>query len=217
MHPNPSFRQAGRARNIAFAREAGFGMLAVCGPGAPLLSHIPFLLSEDGAVAEFHLVRSNPILGLLCAQMPARLAVQGPHAYVSPDWYGIQDQVPTWNYIAVHLVGPIRQMPQDSLHDLLDRQSAFFETRLLPKPPWTSPKMTPDVLQRMMRQIVPLRMEVEEIHGTWKLNQNKPDEVRLRAAAPLRAARLGLGAEQIADMMQAWPDKTAPAAKDRTE
>lgn len=105
MHPNPIFRQTPEARNVAFARAQGFGVLAVVAEGAPLMSHIPFLLSEDGAVAEFHLVRSNPIARALAAPLHARLAVVGPHSYVSPDWYGVEDQVPTWNYVAVHLVG----------------------------------------------------------------------------------------------------------------
>ena len=34
-----------------------------------------------------------------------RLIVEGPEGYISPDWYGVADQVPTWNYVAVHLVG----------------------------------------------------------------------------------------------------------------
>ncbi|MCR9146720.1 MAG: FMN-binding negative transcriptional regulator [Rhodobacteraceae bacterium] len=212
MHPNPSFRKIERARNIAFARDTAFGMLAVAADGAPLLSHVPFLLSEDGAQVELHLVRSNPILRLLGAPVPARIAVQGPYSYVSPDWYGIEDQVPTWNYVAVHLTGDLVAMPEDSLHDLLDRQSALFEDRLLPKTPWTSSKMTPDVMERMMRQIVPVRMDVTAINGTWKLNQNKPDEVRLRAAGPLREAGQGMGTQAISDMMQSPPERHLPRA-----
>ncbi|WP_135506498.1 FMN-binding negative transcriptional regulator [Roseovarius aestuariivivens] len=206
MHPNPAFRKTARDRNVAFARELGFGMLAVADKGAPLLSHVPFLLSEDGAQVEFHLVRSNPIVRALVEPLPARLAVQGPFSYVSPDWYGVEDQVPTWNYVAVHLTGPVSLMPDACLQDVLDRQSAFFEERLRPKRPWTSDKMTPDVMVRMMRQIVPARMTVEQIDGTWKLNQNKPEDVRLRAAAPLGAARQGIGTREISDMMREPPD-----------
>ncbi len=182
MHPNPVYRQTERARNLAFAREEGFGVLALCGPDGPLLSHIPFLLDEGGTRAELHLVRSNPITRLLSAPLRARLAVAGPHGYVSPDWYGAADQVPTWNYVAVHLVGRLQLLPLDRLRDLIDRESAHFEARLLPKPPWHSDKMTPEVMERMMRQIVPCVLEIEEIAGTWKLNQNKADAVRLRAA-----------------------------------
>ena len=203
MHPNPAFRQTPEARNIAFARDQGFGLLCVGGEGAPLVSHIPFLLSEDGKTAEFHLVRSNPIARLLSTPAQARLAVQGPHGYVSPDWYGIDDQVPTWNYVAVHLVGQVTLQPPEALRDLLDRQSALFERRLAPKPEWTAAKMTPDALDRMMRQIVPCRMQVEDVHGTWKLNQNKTDEVRLRAADAVGAQETGQEVAALAALMRA--------------
>jgi|SRR6056297_517957 len=205
MHPNPAFRKADMARNIAFAREQGFGLLAVATGEAPLISHIPFLLSEDGTRAEFHLVRSNPIARLLSAPLPARLAVQGPHSYVSPDWYGVGDQVPTWNYVAVHLVGEVRLQPQEHMRDLLDRQSSQFEARLAPKPEWRAEKMTPEVRDRMMRQIVPCTMQVEEIASTWKLGQNKPGDVRQRAAGPLEAAGLGQEVAMLARLMRAPP------------
>src|SRR6056297_15894 len=130
MHPNPAFRQADAARNIAFVRAQGFGLLAVATGDAPLISHIPFLLSEDGTRAEFHLVRSNPIARLMSDPLPARLAVQGPHSYVSPDWYGVADQVPTWNYVAVHLTGRLERLPQKALRGSLDRLSEAFEARL---------------------------------------------------------------------------------------
>ncbi|WP_306114830.1 MULTISPECIES: FMN-binding negative transcriptional regulator [unclassified Roseovarius] len=192
MHPNTMFRKETEAQNIDFAREQGFGILAVTTPDAPLISHIPFLLSPDGTVTEFHLVRSNPIArALKTAPLKARLAVQGAHSYVSPDWYDVDDQVPTWNYVAVHLTGEITLRPVDEMRDLLDRQSELFEKRLLPKTPWTTGKMTPEVLDRMMRQIVPCRMQVDKIEGTWKLGQNKPDKVRQNAADHMEGFGIG--------------------------
>ena len=202
MHPNRAFRKSSDARNIAFARGEGFGLLCVNGPDAPLVSHVPFLLSEDGSIAEFHLVRSNPIARLLAAPLRARLAVEGPQSYVSPDWYGVDDQVPTWNYIAVHLQGQVELRPQEELHDLLDRQSALFETRLTPKRPWTTGKMTEPVMQAMMRQIVPCRMAVDQIDGTWKLHQNKPAEARLRAADAVESLGIGHNVDMVAAMMR---------------
>ncbi|MBQ0750580.1 MAG: FMN-binding negative transcriptional regulator [Roseovarius sp.] len=205
MHPNPAFRQAPAARNVEFARARGFGILAVCSPEGPLMSHIPFLLNADGTQAEFHLVRSNPIARLLTGPVRARLAIEGPHSYVSPDWYGVEDQVPTWNYVAVHLVGEVTLQPQEGMRDLLDRQSAEFEARLAPKPEWRAEKMTPEVLERMMRQIVPCAMRVDEIAGTWKLGQNKPEEVRLRAADYLGPAGQGQETDLLAEWMRAPP------------
>ena len=193
MHPNPAFRQTPNERNLEFARARGFGILAVCSPEGPLMSHIPFLLNADGTRAEFHLVRSNPIARLLSGPLRARLAIEGPQSYVSPDWYGVEDQVPTWNYVAVHLVGEVTLQPQEGMRDLLDR------------PEWRAEKMTPEVLERMMRQIVPCAMRVDEIAGTWKLGQNKPEEVRLRAADHLGPAGQGQESDLLAEWMRAPP------------
>ncbi|WP_172298134.1 FMN-binding negative transcriptional regulator [Pseudoruegeria sp. HB172150] len=205
MHPNPIFRKADDAQNIAFAHTRGFGILAVNGDPAPMLSHIPFVLNEDGSQAELHLVRSNPIATACRETLSAAIAVQGPDSYVSPDWYGIDDQVPTWNYVAVHLRGTLERRPQEELLPMLDRLSEQFEIQLAPKPVWQSAKMTEDVLQRLLRMIVPFTFRVSQIDGTWKLGQNKDEEVRLRAADAI--ARDGIGAElaALAAAMQSPP------------
>lgn len=198
MHPNPAFRGVPDARTLAFVRARGFGSLAVNGPKGPLLSHVPFLLSDDGQTADLHLVRSNPILRLL--ETDAVIAVSGPDGYISPDWYGVPDQVPTWNYVAVHLRGRLTHLPDAAMRDVLDRQSAAYESRLS-KAPWTAAKMTPEVLDRMMRQIVPCRLQIIAMDATWKLSQNKPEDARLGAADALPT---GLGSElaDLADLMR---------------
>lgn len=189
MHPNRSFRDVTADRNLAFAREQGFGILTVAnGDAAPLVSHVPFLLNADGTQAILHLARPNPIVRALSAPMQARLVISGPHGYISPDWYAMEDQVPTWNYLAVHLTGTLELTPEDGLRDVLDQQSAEFENRLLPKKPWTSDKMTEGLMDRMMRAIVPARFTVTEVDGTWKFAQNKPDAARLSAADGVEAA-----------------------------
>lgn len=193
MHPNKSFHTATQQQNADFARARGFGVLAVSGDEAPMVSHVPFVLSPDAGFADLHLVRSNPIARALKTPLPARIAVSGADSYISPDWYQMDDQVPTWNYVAVHLTGTLELRPQDELRALLDRQSAFFEEQLAPKAPWKTDKMTPEALDKLMRQIVPCRFTVTRIEGTWKLGQNKPDDARHAAAAQVDA--YGIGAE----------------------
>ncbi len=202
MHPNPAFRQTPEAMSLGFARERGFGILAVNAPGGPLMSHIPFLLSDDGQQVELHLVRSNPIIALLSAPQPAVIAVSGPDGYISPDWYGMADQVPTWNYVAVHLRGTLRLAPPEALRDMLDRLSATFEDKLQPKTPWTSAKMSDGVMVRMMRAILPCHMAVTGVDSTWKLNQNKPDAVRQRAAGSVAALGFGSDLALLAALMR---------------
>lgn len=198
MHPNPAFRQMPDDRNRAFARARGFGVL-VLGGDEPLLSHVPFLLAEDGSHADLHLVRSNPIAR--AGGGNAVIAVTGPDGYVSPDWYGVPDQVPTWNYVAVHLCGRLDPLPPEALSDLIDRQSAFFEDRLLPKPPWTASKMSGGVKDKMMRAILPFRLTIEAVEGTWKLNQNKDDAVRHSAANQITTG-VGMELAELAALMR---------------
>ena len=201
MHPNNHFRTQSEDQNISFARKRSFGTLAINAKNGPLLSHIPFLLSQDAKSVELHLVRSNPILKELETPQDAVISVLGGDAYLSPDWYKVEDQVPTWNYVAVHIRGSLRLLPHGEVHEVLERLSENMETRLLPKTPWTSDKMDSQIYEKMLRQIMPLEMEVSEINGTWKLSQNKTDEVRLAAADALNSSDVGSEINWISDLM----------------
>lgn len=200
MHPNPAFRATPVAQSLAFAQRRAFGMLTVNGPNHPLMAHVPFLLADDGASADLHLARSNAIARLGASE--ALLAVTGPDAYVSPDWYQVPDMVPTWNYVAVHLIGRLERLPDTAMQDMLERQSHHFEAQLAPKPEWKIDKLTPDVLARLIRMIVPFRLHIEEVQSTWKLGQNRTQEARLAAADGITDAGIGSESAEIARLMR---------------
>ena len=203
MHPNPAFRQDPRETNLAFARARGFGILSINGPDGPLAAHVPFLLNDDASFAEMHLARSNPI-ARAALPAPALLAVSGPDTYISPDWYGpheqVPDQVPTWNYVAVHLRGILEPLPEDALRPHVDALSAEHESRIVGKRPWTSAKMSDGAMARMMRMILPFRFRVTSVEGTWKLSQNKTPEIRARTAEALSQGRAP--AQEIAALIR---------------
>ena len=203
MHPNPAFRKVADEVTLAFVRARAFGVLAVNAEAGPLLSHVPFLLSEDGTTADLHLVRSNPIARL--DGVPAVIAVSGSDGYVSPDWYGVEDQVPTWNYVAAHVRGRLERLGDGLMRDMLDRQSAAYEERLRPKTPWTAEKMSEGALDRLMRSILPFRLHVERIDATWKLNQNKTEAARMRAAEAIARSGIGQETEALARLMRNPP------------
>ncbi|MDU8927663.1 FMN-binding negative transcriptional regulator [Alisedimentitalea sp. MJ-SS2] len=207
MHPNLAFRPERHDEDLALVREWGFGMLAVSVAGeAPMLSHVPFLVDASGAFAELHLVRSNPIARVVKEGAAARIAVQGPHGYISPDWYGIEDQVPTWNYVAIHLTGVLAPRPQDELQGMLERLAAHFEAQLTPKPPWLLDKMDAEAKARLMRMIAPFRFAIERVDSTWKLAQNKPDAARHGAADHIAAQGMGQEVKLLAAMMRNPPN-----------
>ncbi|MFS4437089.1 FMN-binding negative transcriptional regulator [Paracoccaceae bacterium GXU_MW_L88] len=199
MHPNPIFRKTDQQAAFDFAVARGFGQFVGVTDGAPVIAAAPFV-AVDGEL-EAHLLRSNPLLRALPTDVT--LIVSGPDSYVSPDWYEVEDQVPTWNYVAVHLRGPMRALEPQDLRAHLDRLSERFEAELAPKPIWRTEKMTPEVLAKMMRMIVPVRLTVESIDSTFKLSQNKTDEVRLRAADQMEKGAPGLDPRAVAAMMKA--------------
>jgi transcriptional regulator len=62
--------------------------------------------------------------------------------------------------------------------------------------------MTPAALDKMMRMIVPCKMQISDVDATWKLNQNKPDDVRLRAADHVDGYGLGHEVQLLSAMMR---------------
>jgi transcriptional regulator len=215
MYTPPVFKPD-RAASLAFAEARGFGIACAWDGAKPIASALPFCLSyaDDGTPrALFHVARHNPLVKL--AGGPSwLLAVNGADAYVSADWYESPDQVPTWLYQAVHLTGPVRTLSDDELAVQIDTLSAKFENRLAPKKPWTSGKMTAARLEAMRKAIVGFEMTVEEVEGSFKLNQHK-SETDYAAVTGALAAQPATGAQEIALLMrQARPDVFANQANE---
>jgi transcriptional regulator len=203
MHPNPAFRIKGDAateRQLmeALVQEIGMGLIFAETPDGPRVGHVALYSTGDGAV-QFHLANGNALTKHLAGKT-ALLVVNGPDAYISPDWYEGADQVPTWNYVSVELEGPVRAMDSDGLTALLDDLSAVNEAKLEPKKPWTRDKMDPAKFDRMLGAITGFEMEVLAWRPTLKLSQNKPDADRLRAAGELDKQ----GKRAIAHFMREW-------------
>lgn len=202
MHTNRAFRKDEEASALELAEGRGFGIVTVNGDKGPLGAHVPFLLN-DGSIL-FHLTRANPIARLIQRQGPqsALLIVSGPDAYISPDWYETDDQVPTWNYVAAHVRGRIHLLPEDQLYAHLEALSAVMEARLSPKKPWTMDKMSPGKVDAMMRAILPAAMTIEGTQSTWKLNQNKNAAARLSAAQRLESSPIGHDVAGLVHLMR---------------
>ena len=215
MYTPPMFKRD-RAASLAFAEARGFGTICAWDGKRPIASLLPFYLSyaDDGTPqAAFHVARHNPLVNLADGTSSWLMAVNGVDAYISPDWYASPDQVPTWLYQAVHLTGTVRRLSDHELGPHLDALSAKFESRLVSKPPWMSSKMTAGRLEAMKKAIVGLVMTVEEVEGSFKLNQHKSD-VDYAGVAGALALQADTSAQQIARLMratrpQAFADETA--------
>ena len=186
MHPNAAFRWDDRDALRAFAREIGFGMLFAGTPDGPRVAHLPFVFLDYDRIA-FHTARGNGIAKHLDGT-EALFVVNGPDAYISPDWYELgNDQVPTWNYLALEMQGPVRRMSDNELIAQADALTAEQEARLAPKPEWTRHKMSDGLFNKMHGAIIGFEMRVTAWRSTAKLGQNKPQGARDRVADALDA------------------------------
>ncbi len=201
MHPNPVFRNSDAEPALEFAKSRGFGTLIINDNNGPLAAHIPFILSKDGSQVLFHLVRSNPI-ARKGDEAQALVSVTGPDGYISPDCYDVDQQVPTWNYIAVHLRGTLEILPPEALELHLRSLSNHFEQQLLPKPVWLLDKVSKENINKMQRMIIPATLHITDIDSTWKLAQNKPDAVRFAAADKLENSPIESGQPALAQFMR---------------
>jgi transcriptional regulator len=177
-----------RPASLAFAQARGFGTVCAWDGAKPIASSLPFYLisADDGTThAAFHVARNNPLARLADGKTSWLMTVNGADAYISADWYVSPDQVPTWFYQAVHLTGTVRMQSDSELAPHLDALSAKFESWLAPKPPWTVSKMTAGRLDTLKKAIVGLVMSVDEVEGSFKLNQHKSDVDHLAVATAL--------------------------------
>lgn len=205
MYTPPFYEMTDRSQCLELAVEHGFGVIAAAVGGTLDATHAPFVLDRGDETAprlRFHLARGNGLLQMIGDGARLLVVVSGPDAYVSPDWYVSEDQVPTWNYITVHLGGHGRILDAEELRAQVDALSAQNEARLAPKRPWTSAKMTPKRLDAMLRAIVGVEMTVDTIEGKHKLAQNKSLADRQGVVAGLRA-RDHEPSRRIADLMAA--------------
>jgi len=181
--------QAETEKALAFLAERAFGALVVHDGQMAHASHLPFLFerAEGDTLGRVrcHVAKSNPLHHVIGEGQPALLIVSGPDAYISPNWYVSPEQVPTWNYIAVHATGRARTLPAAELRPHVEALSARFETRVNPARPWTLDKVNEQRIEAMLQGVVGIEFAIEQVQGQWKLNQHKKSEDHVAAVAGL--------------------------------
>jgi transcriptional regulator len=184
MHPNPAFRADGAA--LAFVAAQRFAHIFGQSPEGLRVAHAPLLIGERGTLL-FHLARGNALAAHLDGST-ALISVGGPGHYVSPNWYvDPAANVPTWNYQAVEIEGPVRALDAQELEDLLNLSSATFEP--LVGEDWTMAKMERPRAEAMMRAITGYELTPAAIRTTRKASQNRSDADAAGVVAALE--RLG--------------------------
>ena len=175
--------------------------------GGLVATHLPVLLNPDqgdnGTILG-HVSRANLQWRDSGPTIDALITFTGPDSYVTPSWYPAKREtgrvVPTWNYAAIHVYGPITFFDDpERLRDIVTRLTNKFEA---PNPtPWQVTDAPPEYIDSQLKAIVGFEMPIYRIEGKRKFNQNRSADDRLGVIQGLRA----LGGDQkreVADLME---------------
>ncbi|MFN0200963.1 MAG: FMN-binding negative transcriptional regulator [Bacteroidia bacterium] len=150
-----------------FLHTYPFATLVVAENQIPTASHLPFLLEGETLIT--HLSKVNPHAKVQHEQ-PALVIFQTPHAYISPTLYDSTPNVPTWNYLAVHVYGKIQLVEEsEAKKAILEKLMPYFEPNYRT---WWD-KMPEKYLQGMLNGMTGMTISIEKVEAKAKMSQNK--------------------------------------------
>ena len=133
----------------------------------PLITHIP-LIYEDGKLIG-HIDIYNPQTKYLKDSNDITILFYGPQCYISPSIYSTT-QLPTYNYIRVHLKGKVNAIKDKSaLKQSLITMTEFLES---PNPNYTLEPDNPR-LDANLNYIKMFEIDITHWEGKFKLSQDK--------------------------------------------
>ena len=184
----------------AFIRENSFGILISVNDGLPVGTHIPLHLekNEEGQdILMGHISRGNEQKYTLTDGARVLVIFPGPHAYISPRWY-TQINVPTWNYVSVHVYGTVKIVEGAALRAALSRLVDNYEQHM-PQPVHIE-EIPEKTLQDEMRGIVGFEIVIDEIQAAAKLSQNRDEKSYHQVIDQLQQG--DVGAQAVAEEMK---------------
>jgi transcriptional regulator len=203
-------RIADKTRINSFIQSHGFATVVTHNEGQLWASHLPVLLDEANeghGILRSHMARANEQWRHFESGQEVLCIFHGPHSYISPSSYVMQETVPTWNYAVVHVYGMARVVADEAvLRQIVTDTTAKYESH---RPtPW---KITlPDAaLAAMLNAIVGFTIQITRIEAKFKLGQNRSQADQSGMLRDLQASP-NRGSQELASFISAQnvPAKT---------
>ncbi|MCR9040696.1 FMN-binding negative transcriptional regulator [Bacillus sp. L381] len=165
--PAPFQLSEAEASNVI--KDYGFATLFSTAGGMPYATHLPLMMSKDNHYLYGHFALANPQWKEIEGQ--SVLAVfQGPHCYISPKWYETNQDVPTWNYVAVHVYGEAELLnKEETVHSMSDLVLKYES----PDSPYKLEDVDAKLLAGLNKGVKGFKIKVSKIEGKAKLGQNQ--------------------------------------------
>ncbi len=173
----PSFNKfEDRQQAIAFMQRYSFATIVTVKDGLPSATHLPFLVKQvgDQIILSSHFAKANPQSSDIINNN-ALVIFTEPHAYISPKNYEKEQNVPTWNYLAVHASGKCVLLDgKENKAALLKEMIQYYEADYLKQ--WEG--LSEDYKQKMMKGITAFEIVVNDLQAKAKLSQNRTEKER---------------------------------------
>lgn len=168
---------------LEFIQRFSFGTIITSVEGKPIATPLPFLASiqDNQIVLQAHFAKANEHWKYIVDQ-ESLIIFQEPHAYISPSHYEKEQNVPTWNYISVHLYGKAIWAPSEEVSQrILEASIDFYESTYQKQ--WYG--LSEDYKSRMLKGIVAFEFFVSEIQAKKKISQNRTEKEQVQIAEAL--------------------------------
>ncbi|NND62024.1 MAG: FMN-binding negative transcriptional regulator [Flavobacteriaceae bacterium] len=184
MYPPPYHQIHDKEKMIAVIKHYPFGTLITASENTPFVTHIPIIYNDDSGRLVAHIDKNNPQVETLKDGLEATVVFKGPDVYISPSVYSTK-QLPTWNYMIVHIKGIIRLINDpEAAKDTMIAMTQFLEGDeqkfVLEK---DNKRM-----KRAVNYIQAFDIEITHWDGKFKLSQDKNEQDQLNAKEELIAA-----------------------------
>ncbi|MCQ3936508.1 MAG: FMN-binding negative transcriptional regulator [Chloroflexi bacterium] len=173
MYLPKRYREEDHARIVAFLKANSFPALVSHDGEKLVATHLPVEVVEnaDGSLTILgHMSRANPQWKTF-GEQEVLLIFQGAHTYISPRWYN-HVNVPTWNYMNVHVYGVPRMVEGEELYDLLSRLVKKHEVNT----GYSMEGLPADFVEKEIKGVAGFVLDVTRLDAGYKLSQNRDDE-----------------------------------------
>ena len=163
-------------------------------------SHIPLSWHDDSEQAYItgHLSKANPLASSFDGEHELLAIFMSSHAYISSSWYD-HVNVPTWNYIAVHIYGNAQKIDEQELYQSIEHMVEKYESNRPNR--FKLSDFSDKELKAHLNGLIGFRMSINRVEAAYKLSQNRKDRDYSEIISQLRQS--GTDLEQaIANEME---------------
>jgi transcriptional regulator len=188
MYKLPYFQEDNQEIVLEFMKKYSFAIITGIDEKYPVATHVPLDIKvrDDKIILTGHMMKNTDHYKVFETNKNVLVIFNGPHCYVSAQWYAKQNVGSTWNYITVHAKGKISFTDESSTKLIVEQITGKYETD---QSPAAFKNLTGEYIDRLVKAITGFTIEVESIDHVFKLSQNHNEADRLSIIHNLKNRR----------------------------